>query len=53
MLENIDYDYLCMVIGNLTGNPIRVFYKGKQTFYHSIVNLRQTHWRHSETKCLP
>lgn len=39
MLENIDYDYLCMVIGNLTGNPIRVFYKGKQTFYHSIVNL--------------
>ena len=39
MLENIDYDYLCTVIGNLTGNPIRVFYKGKQTFYHSIVNL--------------
>lgn len=38
-MENIDYAYLCTVIGNLTGNPIRVFYKSKQIFYHSIVNL--------------
>lgn len=38
-MENIDYGYLCTVIGNLMGNPIRVFYKDNQTFYHSIVNL--------------
>lgn len=38
-MENIDYTYLCNVIGNLTGIPIRL-YKGNQPIlYHAIVHL--------------
>lgn len=38
-MKTIDINYLCAVIGNLAGIPIRVFENDKQIFYHSIVNL--------------
>lgn len=38
-MDNIDYNYLCTVIGNLSGIPIRVFKNEKQVFYHTLVNL--------------
>lgn len=38
-MENIDYTYLCTILGNLTGIPTRHYYKDRLLFYHSIVNL--------------
>ena len=38
-MDNIDYNYLCTIIGNLTGVPIRVFRGGELIFYHTITNL--------------
>lgn len=38
-MENLDVKYICTVIGNLSGIPIRLFRDGGQVFYHSIVNL--------------
>lgn len=35
----VDIPYLCTVIGNLTGVPIRVYRAGEQIFYHSVVEL--------------
>lgn len=40
-MKNVDFNYLCTVIGNLSGIPIRLFENEKQIFYHSIVNLPQ------------
>ena len=34
-----DIKYLCTIICNLAGIPIRVYQQGKQVFYHSVVNL--------------
>ncbi len=38
-MKNIDYSYLCSVIGNLSGIPIRTFEGNKQMFYYSLVHL--------------
>ena len=38
-MQNLDYAYLCTVIGNLTGVPIRIFRGEKQVFYHALVRL--------------
>lgn len=38
-MNNIDINYLCTVIGNMSGIPIRVFENGKQTFCCSVVSL--------------
>ena len=38
-MKNIDLQYLCKVIGNLSGVPIRIFHRGMLVFYHSIVEL--------------
>ena len=38
-MKNIDYSYLCIVIGNLAGIPIRTFENNRQVFYHSLVEL--------------
>lgn len=38
-MNNLDYHYLCTVIGNLAGIPIRLYKDDQQVFYHSIVNL--------------
>ena len=37
--EKPDYKYLCTVIGNLSGIPIRVFENGELTFFYSLVRL--------------
>ncbi len=36
---SVDLDYLCTVIGNLSGIPIRLYQNGKQVFYHALVHL--------------
>lgn len=38
-MENIDLQYLCTVIGNLSGIPIRLFHGDTLEFYHSLVRL--------------
>ena len=38
-MKNIDLNYLCTVIGNLSGIPIRIYENDKQVFYHSLVEL--------------
>ncbi|MGN1026130.1 MAG: helix-turn-helix domain-containing protein [Faecousia sp.] len=38
-MKNIDLQYICKVIGNLSGVPIRVFQGESLVFYHSLVNL--------------
>lgn len=38
-MKNIDLNYLCTVIGNLSGIPIRIYENDKQVFYHSFVEL--------------
>lgn len=36
---DIDLEYICTVIGNLAGIPIRLYQGRKQILYHSIVDL--------------
>lgn len=38
-MENLDLRYLCTVIGNLSGIPIRIFDGETECFYFSMVNL--------------
>ena len=38
-MQNIDLPYLCTVIGNLTGVPIRYYQGDTLVFYHSLVRL--------------
>ena len=38
-MEKTDLKYICTVIGNLSGIPIRIYEGDKQTFYHSLVRL--------------
>ena len=38
-MENIDLQYLCTVIGNLAGVPIRYYLGEELVFYHSLVRL--------------
>lgn len=38
-MKNIDLKYICKVIGNLSGVPIRLFQGDNLFFYHSIVEL--------------
>ncbi|MGN1234915.1 MAG: helix-turn-helix domain-containing protein [Christensenellaceae bacterium] len=38
-MEHLDVNYICTVIGNLSGIPIRLYRDGEQIFFHSIVNL--------------
>ena len=38
-MKNIDLNYLCTVIGNLSGIPIRIYKNNNQVFYHSLVKL--------------
>ena len=36
---NLDLEYLCTIIGNMAGVPIRLYQNKVQIFYHSIVTL--------------
>lgn len=38
-MEQLDLPYLCTVIGNLSGIPIRLFLGEEQVFYHCVVRL--------------
>lgn len=38
-MEHIDFQYICTVIGNLSGIPIRLFQGDTLVFYHSLVRL--------------
>lgn len=38
-MKNLDYNYLCTFIGNMSGVPIRLYKKNRQIFYHALVNL--------------
>lgn len=38
-MQNLDIYYLCRMIGNLSGIPIRIFMDGKLEFYHSVIYL--------------
>lgn len=38
-MQNIDLQYICTVIGNLAGIPVRIFENDKQIFYYSLVQL--------------
>lgn len=38
-MKNIDLEYLCRVIGNLAGIPIRIYKDKEQTFFYSVVNF--------------
>lgn len=38
-MKNIDLKYICKVIGNLSGVPIRIFQGENRIFYHSVVAL--------------
>lgn len=38
-MKNIDYNYLCTVIGNLSGIPIRAYRGGERIFFYSTVEL--------------
>ena len=39
MNKELDLEYLCTVIGNLAGVPIRIFENNKLVFYHSLIYL--------------
>lgn len=39
MKEKLDLQYLCTVIGNMAGVPIRIYDNAQQVFYHSLVFL--------------
>jgi YSIRK-targeted surface antigen transcriptional regulator len=38
-MKKIDLEYLCHVIGNLAGIPIRIYKKGSLSYYFSVVEL--------------
>lgn len=38
-MKGLDICYLCTMLGNLSGIPVRVFRRNIQIFYHSVVHL--------------
>ena len=38
-MERIDLEYLCRVIGNLAGIPIRIYKDKEQVFFYSVANF--------------
>ena len=38
-MKNLDIPYLCTIIGNLSGIPIRLYEGEDRIFYHALVNL--------------
>lgn len=38
-MECIDLEYLCRVIGNLAGIPVRIYRDKEQTFFYSVVDF--------------
>ena len=38
-MDHLDVQYLCTIIGNLSGVPIRLYNGEDRVFYHALVNL--------------
>lgn len=38
-MNELDWGYICTIIANLSGNPVRLFRGEQQVFYHSAVSL--------------
>ena len=38
-MKNIDIQYLCQVIGNLAGIPVRIYHEQKLTYFYSVVDF--------------
>lgn len=38
-MAKLDLQYICTVMGNLSGIPIRIYKNGKIDFYHSLITL--------------
>ena len=38
-MKNVDINYLCLTVGNLSGIPIRIYEDEKLVFYHSVVRI--------------
>lgn len=38
-MENIDLEYLCRVIGNLAGIPVRIYREQEQVYFYSLVSF--------------
>lgn len=38
-MQNFDLNYVCAVMGNLSGIPIRIYVNGERVFYHSVVKI--------------
>lgn len=38
-MNNIDLSYICKVMGNMTGIPVRVYKEDQQIIYYSLVDL--------------
>lgn len=38
-MKHLDIRYLCTMLGNLSGIPVRIFENHAQIFYHSVVHL--------------
>lgn len=39
MNKELDLEYLCTIIGNMAGVPIRIYKKSTLSFYHSLIHL--------------
>ena len=38
-MEGIDLEYLCRVIGNLAGIPVRIYRDKELSFFYSVVDF--------------
>lgn len=38
-MQLTDYDYICNMIGSLSGIPVRIYKEDTVVFYYSTVNL--------------
>lgn len=48
-IRPLDLEYICQMIGNLAGIPIRIFHEGELTFFYSLAPLPKdpmaAHWK--------
>ena len=38
-MKKLDLEYLCRVIGNLAGIPVRIYNEREQSFFYSVVDF--------------
>ena len=47
-MRPLDLEYICQMIGNLAGIPIRIFYEGELTFFYSLTPLPKDPMAHQD-----